>query len=1055
MTLADDVVGQLLPFSSEKRLYELELVAASDGTDENGQARFGDSGLLVEAFCAVDGLHEVGARDVIVLSTSAHIELKTLIGLQARLLVSLSDGSRTRFSGLIQQVSQLGSEGGLARYRLRLVPWLWLLSQVRTSRVWQDKSVVQIIESVLGSYPHHASWIWSPDVAAFMADAPPRSYCIQYRESDLDFVERLLAEEGLTWRVQEADDAVQGHQVVFLADTTQPSACPPDYTSEHALGGHGIRFHGGRAREEQDSIQYLRSQRSLQSSVVTLLSYDYKAKQSVTASVPTAHKFGGERAPVLESYDSPGLYAYPNRAQAQRYATQHMQASEARNKRWYAHSTVRTLRSGTQFDLTQGPLGQGGDGAPPKYTVLRVTSVGINNLPKRSQESLRELFGALPELLGESLRSLLGLTADTIAGVQQVTLNRAVELGYANEFEAIRADVPWRPILADGTGARPHPRATALGSQTAIVVGAQGQSTPQGADELHCDKLGRVRIRFHWQENTQATCWVRVAQRAAGGGHGLHFLPRIGQEVLVQFLEGDIDRPIILGALYNGQGEGGIAPTPAGASAGGSGKGDGSSLVTTALGVASAALAVADLASNVFQDASDHIPSAQGNLVGANAPSWHGLSGEAAEAGGQRNAGAQWGMRSKEFGGTGYNQLLIDDTDQQNRIQLKTTAYATELNLGHLIHSADNYRGSFRGHGWELRSDAYGAVRSGTGLLISSYPLIHTADSRESAGDNTALLAKLKLAGMTQNCFGDFAAKNGVPAAGNLGGAQSQGFHATANEHVTQSSNAQFDPHSESNKPSLNISAKAGLGVVAGQALQFSNGEQLKLTSGQDSQYITGRQLRVHAAQSIALLSGVGKPGANGLGMQVIAAKNPVDVQAQTGTLNVQAKGQVSVISANEHIDWAAAKSIKLSTAGGANITIEGGNITVQCPGKITIHASQKTFEGGASANYPLPHLPKVELAPTDLEFRLVDPWGRAVPGAAYKATLSDGSVRTGKLDADGYARISGVPVGTTAHVEYLRDERPHESEVSIRVDQDWDHFMSIAASPSSSASDA
>jgi hypothetical protein len=127
------------------------------------------------------------------------------------------------------------------------------------------------------------------------------------------------------------------------------------------------------------------------------------------------------------------------------------------------------------------------------------------------------------------------------------------------------------------------------------VIGADGNDQPNGADELHCDRLGRVRIRYHWQDSGNATCWVRVAQRSAGGGMGCQFLPRIGQEVLVQFLENDIDRPIIVGALYNGQGEGGIAPTPGGIR-----------------GL---------LKPGAFRRAHDHAPSAQGNLAGGNSPS--------------------------------------------------------------------------------------------------------------------------------------------------------------------------------------------------------------------------------------------------------------------------------------------------------------------------------------------------------------------------------------------------------------------------------------------------
>jgi hypothetical protein len=105
-----------------------------------------------------------------------------------------------------------------------------------------------------------------------------------------------------------------------------------------------------------------------------------------------------------------------------------------------------------------------------------------------------------------------------------------------------------------------------------------------------------------------------------------------------------------------------------------------------------------------------------------------------------------WGIRSKEFGAAGYNQLLFDDTDLQGRIQLKSTHAATELNLGHLIHCADNYRGSFRGSGAELRTDAYGAVRAGAGLLISSYKISHNTAGRDPVGDNVAGIAMLKQA---------------------------------------------------------------------------------------------------------------------------------------------------------------------------------------------------------------------------------------------------------------------------------------------------------------------
>ena len=145
---------------------------------------------------------------MIVLSTNASVELAPLLGRQAALAVSLADGSRAQFRGEITQAAMLGSEGGLARFRVRLTPWLWRLSQVRNSRVWQDKTVVEIVDEVFEGYAPLAQWRWSEEAEPFMADAVARSYCCQYRESDLDFVQRLLTEEGLAWRCEQLEDGV-------------------------------------------------------------------------------------------------------------------------------------------------------------------------------------------------------------------------------------------------------------------------------------------------------------------------------------------------------------------------------------------------------------------------------------------------------------------------------------------------------------------------------------------------------------------------------------------------------------------------------------------------------------------------------------------------------------------------------------------------------------------------------------------------------------------------------------------------------------------------------
>jgi Rhs element Vgr protein len=926
--LVDQVTAALAEFSSTSRLYELSI----------GEEEQAEQCLLVEAFSASDAVHGIGARDVIVLSTSVQVKLDALLGQPAALHVSLADGTRTCFAGDISEVAQLGSDGGLARYRLRIAPWMWRLGQVRSSRVWQDKSVPEIVDAVFQPYRPLARWRWSAETSSFMRDARPRSYCCQYRESDLDFVSRLLAEEGLSWRFE---DTADGPGAVLFADSTRPDALPEDATA--ALDG-AIRYHGVGSTEQHDTVQALTASRRLHASLVSLLSYDYKAKQVVAAGSPSHYRY--DKLPALESCEVPGQYAWATRAEAQRYADLRMEGHEARRARWQGRSTVRTLRAGIRLAISGAPLQAFGDAA--RFAVLRVTSVGVNNMPPPAQHALAELFGPIPELLEH-------IGHDAHPDDFALVVAQAQETGYANWFEAIEADAPWRPE-------HDHARPTAHGAQSAIVIGADGNDQPNGADELYCDRLGRIRIRFHWQDgaggSTGASCWVRVAQRLAGGGMGAQFLPRIGQEVLVQFLENDIDRPIVVGALYNGQGEGGIAPTPGG-------------------------IRVAEPASP-FGQAHDHAPSGQGNLAGGNSPLWHGASGDSA---GHRNGAAQWGIRSKEFGGPGYNQLLFDDTDAQGRVQLKSSHAASELNLGHLIHAADNFRGSFRGLGAELRTDACGAVRAGAGLLVSSYKVHHNAAARDAAGENAAGIAMLtqaaKLAdsvssaAVTHQTVG-LAAHAGAAKAGASvldeqaaplkalltavsGMVGSDSLDAGLADAGAKNTGAGKGKLPHSTDAIIAIAAKDGFGAVAGQSLQLANGETVTLMSGQDTQFVTGGQMRMQTGQAIGVLGGSVKAGEGGVGLQLIAAKDAIDIQAQADALKVQARDAVNVISANAHIDWAAAKKISLSTAGGANITIDGGNITVQCPGKIKVHAGKKSFAGPVSSTYLLPTLPSSE----------------------------------------------------------------------------------------------
>ena len=621
-------------FSSASRLYDLSI----DGIQAEAPAPAISRGLgagaasgflpgqtfMVEAYTGTERLHSTSNWSILALSMDAHIDLTTLLGKVCQLHTALADGSRATTTGLINQAALIGSEGGLARYRLSVVDWTWMLGQSVASRVWQDTAVLDIVGSVFTRYAPQAVWAVSDEVAPFLAQAHQgslRSYCVQYRETDLAFVQRLLASEGLSWRIEEHLESPAKHRMVIFADSSQSGAFAEDYSSSHSFGEHGsapagrgIRFHRGSAQEAQDSIQALAEVRRLPSAVVTLLSTDYKAKSSLAASSPTATVFGGKNAPRLESYLPGAPYGAATSAAMQRRTELAQQTLEARHSLYAARTTVRSLRAGTRFDITQAPLAKlNGQGQDARLNVLSVHHMGINNLPKQAKDSLAQLLGDIPQLLADLLQSTVNQSKgsdssikssssrmntgassyeinsdaetpslnDTLPLEATALLAQASVLGYANQAELIGAAVPWRPqqiqvgaastgsssvgssnLLGALTGA-----ATAPGAQTALVVGPNGTESDVSAGDVYTDKLGRIRIRLLWQGQMAdgnssttgaASCWVRVAQRGAGAGMGLQFIPRVGQEVLVQFLGGDIDRPIACGALYNGQGEGGL-----------------------------------------------------------------------------------------------------------------------------------------------------------------------------------------------------------------------------------------------------------------------------------------------------------------------------------------------------------------------------------------------------------------------------------------------------------------------------------------------------------------
>ena len=461
-----------------------------------------------------------------------------------------------------------------------------------------------------------------------------------------------------------------------------------------------------------------------------------------------------------------------------------------------------------------------------------------------------------------------------------------------------------------------------------------------------------------------------------------------------------MERPFVRGALYTGKGEGGVAATPGGQGPNQPAKSAATEIATSAAVAATTAALAKAASGSVFAQSGDHRPGGQDNLVvGANSPPWHAASPEATSSGGQQNAGALSGWKTKEFGGAGFNQLVFDDSNGQLRTQLATSQYASQLNLGYLIHQADNHRGSFRGLGFELRTDAYGALRGGRGLLLSSFGITPSTPSGDNAA-GIALAAQMK--GLLKQ-FSDQAKKHETVPFASITGSQSAlsakeakapALHtalkgmgdaksfdqavADAAAKVTTTGGTKVPQLTD---PLVAISAKAGLAITS-EDLILAAGEHVVLGAGQDLSQATGGSARIHTGQAIGILGGAVAPGAEatGTGVTLIAGQGDITVQAQAGTMQVAAKNDVSIQSQHGAIDWAAAKKITLRTTGGASVVIEGGNITVMCPGELRIKASVKKFEGPAVHEHAMPKLPKAEMKPSKMKFDL---FLRATPGAA------------------------------------------------------------------------
>lgn len=464
--------------------------------------------LLLKGFTGHEGISELFSFQLNALAENKRdVPFEKLLGQKATVMMQLPKNGKKRYiSGIISKVGEVGRDQDFTAYRLELVPQLWLLTKRMQSRIFQHLSVVDILKKVFDGL----------DVAyELQGRYPVLNYCVQYEETDFNFASRMMEEEGIFYYFKHTAD---GHQLV-LADKPQAH---PDMPEQAQVIYDPIK--GG--KREDDRVTAWQKEQELTSGKYTLWDYCFEMPQKrlesdkiildgVTAG-KVQHKLKTGGNDKLEIFHYPGEYAHrfdgidrgggaqPGELQKifednKRTAEIRMQQEAVQALRIDGGSSCRQFVSGYKFTLERHYNADG------QYVMMSVDHTAKLSADYRSGE-------------GE-------------------------ELAYNNTFTCIPIGLPFRPP-------RHAFRPVIAGSQTATVVGPPGEL-------MYPDKYGRVKVKFHWDRhgkpNLDSSCWVRVSQNWGGANWGGMFIPHVGQEVIVAFLEGDPDQPLITGRVYNAE----------------------------------------------------------------------------------------------------------------------------------------------------------------------------------------------------------------------------------------------------------------------------------------------------------------------------------------------------------------------------------------------------------------------------------------------------------------------------------------------------------------------
>ena len=480
-------------------------------TQLNSPVRFkaedlGDDDLLITRLAGSESVSELFAFELELLAPlDSPVKFEAVLGKAGGVAVDLPSGEQRYFHGIINRFAQGARDDTFLLYRAELVPPVWLLTRCTQSRIFQHLSIPDILKKVFQGI--------TLDVK-IQGTFQPRDYCVQYRESDFAFASRLMEEEGIYYYFRHTADAC----VMVLANTPaghDPVPNPTALIYDEMVGGD----------RDEGRVTAWEKVQEIRPGLVTLWDHCFELPhkhleadqkiQEVVAIGTVNHHLKLEAAEKLEVYDYPGGYAGRFDGVSAGGAPQAAEIEKIFD------DNRRTARLRIQEEAVGAVLVEG------TSSCRQMTAGHTFTLDRH--------FDADGDYVLTRVEHRIGLTGGGYrSGVDH-------GLSYSNSFHCIPIALPYRPF-------RITPRPTVRGTQTAVVVGPAG-------DEIFTDKYGRVKVQFHWDRqgkyDANSSCWIRVATIWAGKSWGVIHIPRIGQEVVVDFLEGDPDQPIVIGSVYN------------------------------------------------------------------------------------------------------------------------------------------------------------------------------------------------------------------------------------------------------------------------------------------------------------------------------------------------------------------------------------------------------------------------------------------------------------------------------------------------------------------------